>query len=383
LITRSFVWFRRKPQTGWTMKSQEESRLEIILFLLICFLMTSSGQSLSSGKTPEVWRHADVDYSAANEYVRAHYKTIYEDGYFSHSSQSEPIYNARLGFWDDKEDRLVPAKLSSCGFELQHAPTRVTDFKDLEQIQSRYIPELRENILSLAFPNDSIEDVIFWHPMYRGEGEDMNGNIQDGRLPTARIAPLAHVDTDVGALSTEELVTMITKNQIQAGEFLPGPLNAKIKEGKRFAILNLWRNANTDQPVLRAPLSVLSTRYNIPEKAFPNVRPNGPTSRWYCFPRMTPEECFLFLQYDRDVSQPSDLWHCALASIKEEGAKIRKSFDIRAFIVFDEVVPPQRDRFSNKRTRPSLTKEESGCFCDEQAVAEDQKVKAIIQGLSE
>jgi len=51
----------------------------------------------------------------------------------------------------------------------------------------------------------------------------------------------------------------------------------------------------------------------------------------------------------------------------------RRSFDIRALIVLDESVPEELDRFSPDRTRPILTFEESGCFCDEQAADRKQE----------
>ena len=67
--------------------------------------------------------------------------------------------------------------------------------------------------------------------------------------------------------------------------------------------------------------------------------------------------------------QPSDLWHCAIEVEEKESDSVhrRKSFDIRALIVFDDEVSDNHDRFSPERTRPVLSFEESGCFCDKQA----------------
>ena len=57
----------------------------------------------------------------------------------------------------------------------------------------------------------------------------------------------------------------------------------------------------------------------------------------------------------------------------------RASFDIRAFVIFeekihtasdldnDEDVSLNNDRFRPDRLRPMLSFEESGCFCDDQA----------------
>ena len=83
----------------------------------------------------------------------------------------------------------------------------------------------------------------------------------------------------------------------------------------------------------------------------------------------------MFYQYDRSVTQPSDLWHFAI-SIEDNRAQHaeaiskkspRESFDILALVVFDEIVDKDKDRFHPVRLRPVLSFEESGCFCDEQA----------------
>lgn len=82
------------------------------------------------------------------------------------------------------------------------------------------------------------------------------------------------------------------------------------------------------------------------------------------------------------VSQTSDLWHCALPTsetIENKNQKTnyfqpRKSFDVRAFVVFDELVPNELDRFHPERIRPNLSFEESSCFCDEQALRKKQEI---------
>jgi hypothetical protein len=102
-------------------------------------------------------------------------------------------------------------------------------------------------------------------------------------------------------------------------------------------------------------------------------------SGWYVFPNVTRDEVIAFYQYDRNSMQPSDIWHCAILSTQHTGGggkaslttttttRPRRSFDVRALVVLDESVPRELDRFGPDRTRPILTFEESGCFCDEQA----------------
>jgi len=104
-------------------------------------------------------------------------------------------------------------------------------------------------------------------------------------------------------------------------------------------------------------------------QCYPALRPKRPQSRWYAFPRMKHDEILLFKQYDRRVDRVSDLWHCALPVFPgEEEESARISFDCRALVVFEnDLVPKSIDRYCDDRLRPSLTLEESGCFCDEQA----------------
>ena len=376
--------------------------------LVLWYILPHRAWSLMARNSgPNAWREAEIDYSAANEYIRSHYKTQQLSGhsYFSRVDKDgkamESIYDARKGFWDDDGQaggRLVEPSLMDCGFMLQHAPTTVTiDFKNLEQVQDWYLPQLRSKVIPEAFPNDKISDIVFWHPMYRGDDQIMSkGNIreseQEGVLPTANIAPLVHIDTDVGGYdSTDEIIRLVANNRLddaeQARPFSSEALEDVLASGRHFCIVNLWRNVNLHQPVLRAPLAVLSTQYTSCDSSkrfcFPDAKPDPSTSRWYTFPSMTADECLIFLQYDRDIQRPSDVWHCALASVKESVAQPRRSFDVRALVVFQDDVSPHRDRFAQDRTRPHLTHQESGRFCDDQAKTEGKKIKGLVEKLRE
>merc|ERR1719491_2613077 len=99
---------------------------------------------------------------------------------------------------------------------------------------------------------------------------------------------------------------------------------------------------------MNSPLAILYTKYLARLGSFPQDAPDPIRSLWYTYPSMTKDECLLFLQYDRLLSQPSDLWHCALPSVgvgsKDRGCGgggqdhgiPRRSFDIRALVVFRE-----------------------------------------------
>jgi hypothetical protein len=159
--------------------------------LVLCYIMPRRAWSLMTRNAgPIAWREAEIDYSAANEYIRSHYEThqLSGDSYFSRVNKdgkaTESIYDARKGFWGDDDEagpRLVEPSLMGCGFMLQDAPTTgKMDFKDLEQVQDSYLPQLRSKVIPEAFPKDKISDIVFWHPMYRGKDQIMSkGNIRE------------------------------------------------------------------------------------------------------------------------------------------------------------------------------------------------------------
>ena len=328
-----------------------------------------------------VWSEGIVDYSAANEYVRAHYGL---SRYFDRDDNStEQFHDARLvqkQYADEKE------MLKNNGLVLMDSPAAPTSFNwsELKQIGDHYLPEL-ERLVAALFPSTLM--YCFWNPMIRGESYNISREENNG-TPTANTASMLHIDTDVGAYeSIDDLLDIIKNNKVYSN------LNSKsstenemqefsdaiIHRNKRFAIVNFWRNIG-DTPAVRAPLAILSTRYDNSKAeavAFPTASPDMNASKWYVFPNATKDEVIVFLQYDRFLSQPSDLWHCAVSPQRYSSTELdqesykqlppRRSFDIRALIVFDEIVLDELDRFKPTRTKPFLSFEESGCFCDEQA----------------
>jgi len=321
----------------------------------------------SSHSTNSVFCKAKVDYSAANEYMSAHYGLYENMKYFLPRSGSsdcvmESIYNARSGVFDYESNALMKPSLDRCGFEVRRAPTCIRDWENIDEIREKYLPELRK-LISQAFEGEGISHIIFWHAMRRGT--DLNMSHPGVAPPTAPVASLVHIDTDIGAHDNKGLVNLIHNNCMDKDSFPREEIEEEISSEKRFAIVNAWRNIDPFHPVQRSPLALLATQYRENTTCFPGSAPDMRRSRWYTFPDMTFEECLLFKQYDRDIRRPSDLWHCAVSVGEEAGP--RKSFDIRAFVVFREKVTKGLDRFDLARIRPDLTLEESGCFCDSQA----------------
>ena len=320
--------------------------------------------------------------------------------------------------------------LKKYGMTLVDSPTTVVEWSNKKIIEDVYIKEL-ENLLSTLFPSE-IEMYCFWNPMLRGELHELSPPQQQRHsdtqarqkrddipedkelpIPTANVASAVHIDTDVGAYdSLESFLKIVRANEVKRqGDAEPFNgnkyQNAISNEKKRFAVINFWRSTNRETAVTTSPLAILSTRYEDEGRrrintnssssrttktknfsdfsAFPVSRPDLDQSKWYSFPNMTNNEVLVFYQYDRLGTQPSDLWHCAISVEIEcaEGSGVnsnpglkrrkapRESFDIRALIVFDEVVNSDEDRFHPERIRPLLSFEESGCFCDEQAISRD------------
>lgn len=326
-----------------------------------------------------------MDYSGANEYIQSHYN---QSNYFPANQSNENIHNGRnlLIQYTHKNKNVDSSNevemLHDHGLTLIPSPSNHSNWNDLQEISQNHLPEL-ERIVSNLFPNNIM--YCFWNPMVRGNeyniSRDENKSIS---TPTANIASLVHIDTDVGAYeSLDDFLSLIENNQIchknsqkSAPSFdKPAFMNAIGQENKRFAIVNFWRNTS-DDPVECYPLAILSTRYDTSHTAmamsFPDAMPDMNKSYWYLFPQVTKDEVIVFYQYDRLMTQQSDLWHGAISI--DEGNTVgskritrRESFDIRMLIVLDEQVPPELDRFHPYRKRPILSLEESGCFCDEQA----------------
>lgn len=327
---------------------------------------------------------AEIDYSAANEYIAAHYNI---DNYFDSNRAYETIFDKRqvlkqLELKNEKDGHyktekemldlygltLYPSQVSGCdgnvNIEDKHWQNR-------QWISDIYLPHLK-SIVSELFPNMVMS--CFWNPMVRGSEYEISSR-EKNKTPTANVASLVHIDTDVGAYSLDEFISLIEKNEIQC-KHLPSfdkdQFTEAIKVGKkRFAILNFWRNISSE-PVKSNPLGILSTKYTssendeLPVQTFPEASPDMRYSNWYYFSDATKDEVIIFYQYDRLSTQVSDLWHCALP-IKHENCPKRKSFDVRMLIVLDEQVPLNYDRYNEERIKPMLNLEESGCFCDEQA----------------
>jgi hypothetical protein len=332
---------------------------------------------------------AIIDYSTATEFIEEHYNIPL---YFGEQiRRKEWIYDGRKGIIVDHKNMYGSSvKLDECGFQLFKAPTQVSNFEDMHQVQKYYINELEKLIpKALGVTEEDIEKLVLWHPTLRGEEISVGPRLDD-RPGLGPIAGKAHIDTDVGAYGLDGVCSLVNNNRVDAttkslgkDESIKDDLMKACEDGRRMILLNLWRPL---VPVSSAPLGLLAIQYDTssfkPEQAvFPKVSPSPEMSHWYIFSNMQPDECLIFKQYDRRLDKMSDIWHCAL-KIQEEslGASKphvpRSSFDIKAMVVLKEQVPPHLDRFE-ATTRPILTWEESGEVCNAQAqrLKEEQEIE--------
>jgi hypothetical protein len=346
------------------MALRERCRLQVLIVWLILSFISPNKTHCFSASRRDSYRNAELDYSAVNEYIEAHYGKA--DYFEPTSPNSEPIYNAREGvLW--KGELVVPS-LDLNGFELcsmSGAPFPLQ--KDWAQnssaeeiLEQDYLSSLRGLLKDTLGPK--LEKVVFWHPMIRGT------DIADRSARTAPPAALVHIDTDVGAYELEDLVNLIQKNSIGGDNDDDVKLiREAIQSGKRFVIVNAWRNIDPSKPVQRSPLALCLPDYQPSHDCFPYKQPE--TYVWYIFPEMTTSEVLLFKQYDRKADCVSDLWHCALSDIEQRiGANVphRQSLDLRALCILDEQLPNDLDRYSGQRQRALLSLQESECFCHKQ-----------------
>jgi hypothetical protein len=353
-------------------------RCQIVILRLLLFCLSSSNVVTSfSAPTPltaerlKVVCESNIGYTNAHRFIETHYSdhplvALYQKGgrsnYFGKSrlTVKEPIYDARQGFWDDHHQRMVPASLDECGFTLvENSPPPVQDWSDKEEICQKYLPQLRGMFQHKLFPDKSIRHLIFWHMNRRGK--DLKVQKPNQKVQTSKFVGSAHIDTDVGCYNRlEDFVRLFENNCVEA-DFPRQDLLDLLQQGRRCAIINVWRNIAKD-PIQRAPLAIMPAQYNNEKKqAFPNALINVEQSRWYVYPEMQNDELLVFSQFDRNVQQPSDLWHTGLVDVGVENVdNDRESFDIRCLVVFDEIVPPVYDRLGPFHRREPMVSERTG-----------------------
>jgi hypothetical protein len=236
-----------------------------------------------------------------------------------------PISNAR-------EFICAPA-LDACGFELVHAPTRVSDFQDTSQIERYYYPEVQALALQTTGGRRAI---VFDHLLRRREPDrrPMTFGRHPDQVQGNTPGPAGRVHNDYTDASGRRRLALVLGETAaaQAGE-------------NRYCIVNIWRS--TAGPVVDAPLALCDSRSVAPqdlvvsEIRYPDrtgevylVRHN-PAHRWAYFHELEPAEAIVFKQYDSVPALPRFTPHAAFEHPETPpDAPLRQSIEVRVLVLF-------------------------------------------------
>ena len=212
------------------------------------------------------------------------------------------------------------------GFELWHAPSRVGDFLDEEELGRRYYPEVEE--LALAATGGA-EAHVFDHLVRRREFGRPPMTLGARKGPFAGPAGRVHVDYTEASGAT------------RFGMVLGGT-----KPTGRFAIVNVWRSIG-NAPVLDTPLALCDARSVQPEDLVRSelrypartgeiylVR-HRPQHLWSFVSEMRREEAWVFKQYDSDRGVARFVPHAAFDHPDmPPDAPPRQSIEARVLVTF-------------------------------------------------
>lgn len=134
-----------------------------------------------------------------------------------------------------------------------------------------------------------------------------------------------------------------------------------VPDGRHFGLFNVWRSIDLEREIEVMPLAVCdgTTVSRADMVCADSWRRTEPRTRlvdyrlihnvgqcWYYFPRMTPDETLIFVQYDsrRADANRRVTFHSAFKDpTTREGAPLRQSVEARVLAVFNED-DPERER---------------------------------------
>lgn len=266
-----------------------------------------------------------------------------EMNYFKESLGGKPAFGApqgsanswttekRIMTFHDASSWADPPTLEREGIMLAPFTTKVTDFRDREQLKDIYVGEL-ETLMrrvtgakhAVAFPNANVR--------YSPRRSEEAGGLQ-------RPAGLAHVD-----------VTMATAPGIGRNPIFEGEPEV-LKPGQRLVGYNVWRVLS--EPPHDIPLAVCDQRtversdlvvadgvYGKGESEFRSeayLVKHNPAHRWIYFRDMTPNHALIFRAYETNDAGPTPVPHGAFTDPSCPADAVgRMSVEARVYVVFDE-----------------------------------------------
>lgn len=235
-----------------------------------------------------------------------------------------------------------PARLETCGFEMQDWPTAVRDFQNDAEVEHVYYQEIRALVKKASGAHRVL---IFDHTIRNSDNTNLN--VSKGQDSAA---PVLRVHCDYTAKSAERRLMSFAKagvySQIRQRKLTEDDI--KDLASRRFAFINVWRSI-AEEPVEKKPLAMCDTR-SVPESdqclyelIFPDrVGENyslkfNEAHKWHYYPRMVKDECLVFKVYDKKEDGPRFTFHTAFDDpLTTATSPARMSIEVRTIVFFDD-----------------------------------------------
>jgi len=244
----------------------------------------------------------------------------------------------------DARDLVPAATLESKGFELSKNPTKVTNFKDADEMKQIYYPEMESLVKKLT---GAPKVIVFDHTLRESGVTNLNAS-----NAAAAAGTVARVHCDYSDKSGPERVKTLFSSGGYTGFKMTEEERDAILKG-RFAFVNVWRNIDPTVPVQRMPLAVADEK-TIPKEDFVEYEMNFPervgqnyalkhrdAHKWYYYPKMTQEECLVFKVYESRPSGARFTFHTAFEHPDTtDSTPTRKSCETRTIAIWPELRKP-------------------------------------------
>lgn len=216
------------------------------------------------------------------------------------------------------------------GFALWNAPTRVSDFRNEQEITTKYYAEMAELVRDAT---GATSVIVFDHQVRKREAGRPPlsfGRAGDGSNPGA----VGRVHVDYSEETGQKRLNLVLKDA------------ALCNSVERFAIVNVWRSIKG--PVLDTPLAVCDARsvgagdleaceirYQDRSGKIYLVRHSN-RHHWYYYSAMDRNEALIFKQYDSLInSVPRFTPHAAFDHPEAtESTPLRESIEVRCLAIF-------------------------------------------------
>ena len=225
--------------------------------------------------------------------------------------------------------RLLAASptLDRQGFALISAPTRFTRFDDKGAIRTLYYPEVERLLAGVT----GAERVINFDHNVRNAARAAGGE-------SGIRGPVSRTHNDFTFRSGPERARRELESR---------GLDSGLLQGRRFAIVNVWRPIG--RTVEKSPLALCDARTLGPGDLVTKdlvyrdrtgetfALGHNPDQCWYYFPRLTPAEAILIKGYDSDPDVARLSPHSAFDDPSSRpDAPERESIETRALVIYPE-----------------------------------------------